>query len=152
MPPQVFRIFLLAVGIVGSYLVARHFLTPASFGQYGWYRGKALSELAAREPVYAGKLECAGCHPDEQQKLIKHEHKTLSCEGCHGPGQAHAEKPEKGNIDKSGIDKSGFAVCLRCHEANPSRPKFLKQITVKSHYTGSKCTECHIPHTPLEGL
>jgi nitrate/TMAO reductase-like tetraheme cytochrome c subunit len=41
-------------------------------------------------------------------------------------------------------------VCLRCHEANPSRPKWHKQIVSKDHYTGSKCTECHVPHSPLE--
>ena len=145
MPPQVFRICVLAVGIVGSYLVARYFLTPSSFGQYGWYRGEALAELAAREPVYAGKKECEVCHSDEYQKLIKHEHKTLSCEGCHGPGQAHSDNHRKDNIEKS-----SFAACLRCHEANPSRPKFQKQITIKNHYTGSKCTECHVPHVPLE--
>ena len=32
---------------------------------------------------------------------------------------------------KDNIDKSSFAVCLRCHEANPSRPKFQKQISVQ---------------------
>ena len=93
MPPQVFRIVLLAVGIVAAYSVARYFLTPPSFREYGWYRGAALAELAARDRVYAGKKACEECHSDEYQKLIKHEHKTLSCEGCHGPGQAHADNP-----------------------------------------------------------
>ena len=96
MPPQVFRIVLLAVGIVASYSVARYFLTPPSFGQYGWYRGAALAELATRDRVYAGKKACEECHSDEYQKLIKHEHKSLSCEGCHGPGEAHAENPRQG--------------------------------------------------------
>ena len=145
MPPQIFRILLLVVGVVTAYLIARYFLTPASFGEYGWYRGEAMAELAARAPVYAGKKQCEECHSDIYQKLIKHEHKTLSCEGCHGPGQAHTDNPRKDNIDKS-----GFSACLRCHEASPSRPKFQKQITLKSHYTGSKCTECHVPHSPLE--
>ena len=145
MPPQIFRILLLVVGVVTAYLIARYFLTPASFGEYGWYRGEAMAELAARAPVYAGKKQCEECHSDIDQKLIKHEHKTLSCEGCHGPGQAHTDNPRKDNIDKS-----GFSACLRCHEASPSRPKFQKQITLKSHYTGSKCTECHVPHSPLE--
>lgn len=145
MPPQIFRILLLVVGVVTAYLIARYFLTPASFGEYGWYRGEAMAELAARAPVYAGKKQCEECHSDIYQKLIKHEHKTLSCDGCHGPGQAHTDNPRKDNIDKS-----GFSACLRCHEASPSRPKFQKQITIKSHYTGSKCTECHVPHSPLE--
>ena len=144
MPPQIFRIVLLAVGIVACYSIARYFLTPASFGEYGWYRGEALVELRAREPVYAGKKACEECHSEECQKLSKHEHKALSCEGCHGPGEAHAQDPRKENIDKS-----GYAACLRCHEANPSRPKWHKQIASKNHYPG-KCTECHVPHMPTE--
>ena len=156
MPPQVFRLFLLLIGIVGAYSVARYFLTPVSFKQYGWYRGEALTELRAREPVFAGRKACDECHSDEVQKLAKFEHKSLSCEGCHGPGQAHADNPD------IKIDKSNYGACLRCHEANPSRPKWHKQITVKTHYMESKtdaktgkkstslCTECHVPHAPSE--
>jgi hypothetical protein len=145
-PPQVFRIILLAVGIVVSYSIARYFLTPTSFREYGWYRGAALAELATRDPVYAGKQACEQCHADQYQKLMAHEHKSLACESCHGPGQAHADDPRKDNIQKS-----SYAVCLRCHEANPSRPKWHKQIVSKNHYAG-KCTECHQPHSPMEGL
>jgi hypothetical protein len=140
-----FRIFLLAIGIVAAYSVARYFLTPPSFGEYGWYRGAALAELATRDRVYAGKQACEECHADEYQKLLKHEHMGLACESCHGPGEAHGKDPRKDNIEKS-----SFAVCLRCHEANPSRPKWHKQIVIKNHYTGSKCTECHVPHSPSE--
>jgi len=145
MPPQVLRIFLLAVGIVSIYSIARYILTPSSFREYGWYRGAALTELQQRDPVFAGRKACEECHSDEELKLAKHEHKTLSCEGCHGPGQAHVNDPKKENIEKS-----SFAACVRCHEANPSRPKWHKQIVIKEHYTGSKCTECHVPHSPTE--
>ncbi len=103
MPPQLFRIFLLAVGIVVVYSIARYFLTPPSFGEYGWYRGAALAELATRDRVYAGKKACEECHSDEYQKVMKHEHKGLSCEGCHGPGEAHAEDPRTDNIEKSSL-------------------------------------------------
>src|SRR5437899_7367032 len=94
MPPQVVRILLLAIGIVTTYFIARYFLTPASFGAYGWYRGEALVELARHEPVYAGRKACDECHSEQFQKLLKFEHKTLSCEGCHGPLQAHADNPD----------------------------------------------------------
>jgi hypothetical protein len=144
MPPQVVRIVLLAVAIVGSYLVARYFLTPPSFRQYGWYRGDALAELATRDRVYAGKKACEECHSDECQKLVKGSHKTLSCEGCHGAGQAHADNPDVK------LEVLNYSHCVRCHEANPSRPKWHKQIVSKTHYTGSKCTECHVPHSPSE--
>ena len=140
MPPQVIRIVLLAVGIVGSYMVARYFLTPTSFREYGWYRGEALAEIATRDRVFAGKKACEECHSDVVKKLLQHEHKGLSCEGCHGPGQAHADNPDV----KIGIL---FSACTRCHEANPSRPKWHKQIVIKTHF-GPKCTECHVPHSP----
>jgi hypothetical protein len=144
MPPQVFRLILLAAGIVVSYSTARYCLTPASFGQYGWFRGQALVEAGAHEPVFAGRKACEECHSEQCKKLAEHGHKTLSCEACHGPAQAHAENPDVK------LEKPQFGACVRCHEANPSRPKWHKQIVVKDHYTVSKCTECHLPHLPEE--
>ena len=144
MPPQVVRLVLLTVGIVGSYLVARYFLTPASFGQYGFYRGAALEELADREPVYAGKKACEECHSEQYQKLAAADHKGLTCEACHGTGQAHADNPD------IKMEVLNYSHCVRCHEYNPSRPKWHHQIVSKEHYPGDKCTECHVPHQPKE--
>ena len=143
-PPQVLRLILLTVAIVGSYLIARYFLTPESFGQYGWYRGAALAELASRPVSLAGKKACLECHDDQAQKLAKSEHRTLSCEVCHGFGQAHADNPDVK------MQVLNYGHCVRCHEANPSRPKWLKQVNSKDHYTGNNCTECHVPHAPSE--
>jgi hypothetical protein len=143
LPPQIIRLVLLTVAIVGSYLVARAFLTPPSFGEFGWYRGAALGEIAARTPVYAGKQACDECHSDILQKLAKFEHKTLSCEACHGVSKEHAENPDILPAKLTG------SHCIRCHEANPSRPAWFKQIVVKDHY-GSKCVECHVPHQPSQ--
>jgi hypothetical protein len=135
---------LLAGGIVAAYLVARYFLTPPSFGQYGWFRGEAMAEIASREPLFAGRTACDECHSDINQKLLKFEHKSVSCESCHGPGRAHADNPD---VE---IPKLTFSHCVRCHEQDPSRPKWLKQINSRDHYSGRKCTECHIPHQPNE--
>jgi len=144
LPPQIVRLVLLTVGIVGSYLVARGFLTPTTFGQYGWYRGDALMELASQPRVYAGMNACGECHLDQAQKLSKFTHKSLSCEVCHGPGQAHVE-----DFDKK-LATLTHSHCLRCHEANPSRPKWHKQINSREHFPGEKCVECHQPHAPTE--
>jgi hypothetical protein len=147
MPPQILRLVLLTLGIVGSYMVARAFLTPPSFRQYAlyrgdaWYRGDALEEIASRTPVYAGKKACDECHSDILQKLDKDAHKTLSCEACHGVCRDHAGNPD------IKPDKLTGSHCIRCHEANPSRPAWFKQIVVKEHY-GVKCSECHMPHQP----
>ena len=145
MPPQVIRLVLLTVGIVGSYFVARYFLTPGSFGTYGWYRGNALEELRVRPVVYAGTKACDECHSEELQKLAKSSHKNLSCEGCHGPGRAHAD-----DYDRNKMVVLHYSHCVRCHEANPARPKSHNQIVLKQHYSGQKCTECHVPHQPTE--
>ena len=66
-PSQLSRLLLLGSGILVAYLCARYFLTPTSFGQYGWYRGDALGEVAAREPNFAGKKACEECHSEECQ-------------------------------------------------------------------------------------
>jgi hypothetical protein len=142
-PPQIVRLVLLTVGIVASYLIARVILTPSSFGQYGWYRGAALEEIGARTPVYAGKKACDECHSDILKKLGGDAHKTLSCEGCHGVCRDHAENPDVLPVKLTG------SHCIRCHEANPSRPAWFKQIVVKGHY-GPKCAECHVPHQPTQ--
>jgi hypothetical protein len=143
MPPQILRLVLLTLAIVGSYMVARAFLTPPTFRQYGWYRGAALEELAARTPVYAGKKACDECHSDILHTLAGDAHKTLSCEACHGVSRTHADDPDVLPVKLTG------SHCIRCHEANPSRPAWFKQIVVKDHYSG-KCTECHIPHQPTQ--
>jgi len=143
-PPQVIRLILLTVVIVATYLVARYYLTPTSFGRFGWYRADALGELASRPTVFAGKKACDECHSDHIQKLAKAEHKTLSYEACHGVAQAHVDNPDLK------LEKLTFTHCVRCHEASPSRPKWLKQINSKDHYTGQRCTECHSPHQPNE--
>jgi hypothetical protein len=143
-PPQVARLVLLTLGIVGTYLVARYFLTPQSFGEYGWYRGAALAELASHDRAYAGSKACEECHSEQHQLLLSAAHKGLSCEACHGAAQAHADNPDlKPEI-------LNYSHCVRCHEANPSRPKWHKQVTAWTHYTGETCTACHIPHNPAE--
>jgi len=144
LPPQIIRLVLLTVGIVGSYLVARTLLTPASFGQYGWDRGDALTELASRPRSFAGRSACTECHSDQAAKLTQFSHRNLSCEVCHGPGAAHVE-----DFDNK-LATLTHSHCLRCHETNPSRPKTHKQIKSREHYPGDKCVDCHLPHAPTE--
>jgi hypothetical protein len=144
MAPQIVRLVLLTITIVLSYLVARYFLTPSSFGQYGHYRGISLMEQASRKTVFGGKKSCEECHEDKVQQLGKGSHKTLTCEVCHGPAQAHADNPDIKPVTQA------FSHCVRCHEADPAKPKWMKQIASKTHYTGEHCAGCHVPHQPEE--
>ena len=142
MPPQIVRLVLLTIVIVCLYFTARHFFVPQSFGKYGHYRGAAIEEIRAREPLWAGRKECETCHSEVVEKLAKADHQGISCETCHSPARGHVEDP-----DVAKLPKMNAAMCARCHEASPSRPKWLHQITVADHYPGS-CTECHTPHQP----
>jgi len=136
---------LLTVAIVGLYSGGRYLLTPDSFGQHGWYRGDALGEATEREPVHAGRKSCAECHAPVEKQLAAFEHKGLSCESCHGISKAHGLEPKIAQVAK--MDQ---AQCVRCHERAPNKPAFLKQINPANHYTGEKCSECHMPHQPNE--
>ncbi len=144
MPPQILRLVLLAAGIVASYVVARAFLTPPTFGQYGHYRGAALEQVASKPLHFAGAKSCDECHEEVREKLAKQEHKSLSCEGCHGASRAHALDPD------AAIRKPTDATCLRCHAIDPARPRMIKQIAANDHFEGDRCIECHVPHAPKE--
>ena len=109
----------------------------------GWYRGDALAEIASRTPVFAGKQACDECHSDILHKLAADKHKTLSCEACHGVSREHGNNPDILPVKATG------SHCIRCHEADISRPKWLKQIVVKDHF-GANCKECHVPHEPTK--
>jgi hypothetical protein len=143
MPPQILRLVLLTLGIIGTYGVMRYFLKPDSFGEYGHYRGAALVERTALEPVFAGAKACRECHGEVLAVQDKHEHRRISCETCHSPARAHARDPD--------VKTTPFTEdhCLRCHSREPARPITQKQIDPKDHFEG-KCLECHLPHHPKE--
>ena len=145
-PPQIVRLVLLTLGIVGSYGAARKLLVPKTFGEYGWFRGAALEEIATRTPVFSGTRSCDECHSEILQKLAKSEHKTLACEACHGPSRAHAGDPD---VEPPRV-KFADSDCLHCHQSSPSRPLWFKQVDPLEHYRDDRCTGCHLPHQPKE--
>jgi len=96
---------------------------------------------------HGGDLECVDCHLPHDNLVAYYLEKGRS--GMHDvfvfstgktPEMIRASEHTKEIIQSN---------CIRCHEANPSRPKWFKQIVVKNHF-GSKCTECHVPHQPSQ--
>jgi hypothetical protein len=63
-------------------------------------------------------LDCVSCHVTGYDRpggsTVTHvdELKDVQCEVCHGPGQLHAQKPEKWKIP---VAKPSADVCLSCH-------------------------------------
>lgn len=132
-----------AAGVI-LFLVARYFLVPPSFGQYGHFRGDAIAEVAARPTAFGGHQLCEVCHAEVLSLKVAGRHKGVSCEACHGPQQRHADDP--GNIIPPKLNAQ--ILCVKCHEANPAKPASFPQIASKDHNAGLACDVCHQPHSP----
>lgn len=132
-----------AAGII-LFLLLRGFLVPKSFGQYGHYRGNAMSELAARPVNFAGHQTCESCHADILEKKKDGRHAHVNCEACHGPLAGHADDPT--SVKPAKLDTT--LLCPRCHEANAAKPKGFPQVASADHSTGLSCDTCHQPHSP----
>jgi len=119
--------------------------------------GKAAP--AAQPPGYAGADTCVLCHADLSKKFgsnphselaLTHGGKGVTCESCHGPGQAHVESGgDKTKIFdfQSASPKTVNAKCLTCHlgtHANFDRSAHSQ--------AGVGCTSCHSNHSPQTDL
>src|SRR4249919_339455 len=77
------------------------------------------------QPGYVGSAACLTCH-DQEEKLKGTPHwqaenprspmATHGCESCHGPGKAHIDDENKGNIRKFKQMKADevTGTCLSC--------------------------------------
>jgi hypothetical protein len=128
---------LLFVGIRG-------WLVPKSFGQYGHYRGDAISEIAAKPIQFAGRQACKTCHVDIAEKAKHGKHVSIGCETCHGVLANHADDP---SVQPIKLDTA--QLCVRCHEASAARPKAFPQVASADHANGLACETCHQPHNPV---
>ncbi len=123
---------------------------------------KAPAASAASEalpPGYVGAETCKGCHEDQYDKFShtrmgrlflkqpRDATERLACEGCHGPGKAHAEagggKGVGGMItfaknDKTPVEKRN-EICLSCH--TKGNRLFWQGSTHESRDVA--CTNCH---------
>jgi hypothetical protein len=146
-PPQLTRLALAFAIFISLFLLLRHFLVPATFGQYGHYRGASLMENALPEIHYAGQEACFKCHQDIEDLKAKDVHSEIHCETCHGPGLKHSEKG-----DTTGYPRpAGREFCALCHTLNAAKRKdAIVQIDPQKHNIGKKCIECHNPHQPWE--
>ena len=114
---------------------------------------------AAMAPGYAGSDVCKGCHEDQVttferttmgRLFLKHPRnakESLGCEGCHGPGKAHADAGGGKNVgglisfarnDPTPVEKRN-EMCTTCH--NKGGHLFWKGSAHESRDVA--CTGCH---------
>jgi len=141
-PKHIVRLVVLIVAGLAVGLTAKWYFTAESFYQYGHYRADSVPEIAAQEPVYKTARYCQGCHSERHAQWSASNHKSVTCETCHGAAQGH---PEKGKLP---IPADTVKLCTLCHEAMPGRPDTQPQIQVAQHSSGQQCKVCHNPHAP----
>lgn len=139
------RALLVVAGLVAVFAVTRAMAVPATFGQYGYYRGASVDEWAAKPASYsAGSEKCQACHAPVYASWSGGAHATVNCESCHGPAGAHlaglAQRPER---------PEGREFCGRCHASDQARPGLVRQVDVTKHNPGAECVACHRPHDPV---
>lgn len=147
MPKHVVRLLsLMAIGVVVA-LVARWFVLPESFGQFGHYRPGSVVDNASLEPVHLTSARCEKCHDDRYGEWSASNHKSVACETCHGAGKGHP----KGGKPTLPIVEDTIRHCSLCHESTVGRPAAQPQIVLAGHAPGEQCKGCHNPHSPKIG-
>jgi len=142
MPKHISRLLLLLAGFLAVFWAAKWFFTAESFYQYGHYRAASVPEIAAQEPVYQTPGYCESCHAERHAQWSANNHKSVSCEICHGAAQGH---PENGKLP---IPADTRKLCTLCHERMAERPQPQPQVDSVQHASGQQCIVCHNPHAP----
>ncbi len=152
------RAMIIVVAIIIMGLGVRPFLIPASFGQYGEFRGDHLYEEQARDPIHQGSDVCAGCHDENAGAIADGGHAKVPCETCHFQPYAGDENHPNAHPEVTNAPDRSRDACAICHQYLFSRPEgFPRQEDMALHMenngadpTDSEigCIECHNPHSP----
>jgi len=107
----------------------------------------ASVEQPAAPAGFVGMDTCVACHEEVVNafKATPHMSSAQGCEGCHGPGQQHAENAgdkTKIRVFKGLGSVESSAVCMDCH--NKGNQKHWLGSTHDSRQIA--CTQCHNPH------
>jgi len=141
-PKHIVRLIILLVAGLALGLIAKWYFTAESFYRYGHYRADSVPELAAQDPVFQTPRYCESCHSERYAQWSANNHKTVTCETCHGAAKGH---PQSGKLP---IPADTRKLCTLCHEAMPERPRVQPQIVVAQHAGTQQCAVCHNPHAP----
>jgi predicted CXXCH cytochrome family protein len=95
---------------------------------------------------------CAGCHSTGSDAYSQTwAELNISCEACHGPGKAHAEKPTIENVvnpARLDLDRS-MEVCLVCHQAG--KPAGTEYAWAVGYQPGMELSKFWQPFMPEQG-
>ena len=111
----------------------------------------------AQPAGYVGEATCLSCHDDKGPQLATTPHgrkqdprspaSAMSCESCHGPGQAHAGSGDPALIrrfDKAMSARDATATCVSCHNRGPHTQWSGSMHDIRN----VSCVTCHSVHSP----
>jgi predicted CXXCH cytochrome family protein len=134
-------VFIVAIFILPRLLSATATETLTS---YGFYSARDNSQEWKQTPLkYADPIGCRNCHAEKYDTWNVSDHKTVSCEICHGPGETHTENGARLAVNNSN------QLCLSCHDTVLARPHDFPQVDATVHGRQAACMSCHQPHSPL---
>ncbi len=145
---HIWRMSLLLVFLFTAGIFARHFMVPESFGEAGFYRYDAMTELTAKSPRHGAVNACADCHEDKVTALAAGLHSAVQCEVCHDVLSTHVQDDDK--YRDMAINRS-YRLCAYCHQKLLARPVEVAQIVLAEHLeldssqaiAEEACLECH---------
>jgi DmsE family decaheme c-type cytochrome len=116
---------------------------------------KPAAPSPAPQAGFVGSDTCEACHtqgetlrgtPHAMAMNPRTPAATQGCESCHGPGQAHVDDENKGNIRKFGEIRPGEInqTCLSCH----NRGEHAGWEGSGHERRNLSCTTCHSVHSP----
>ncbi len=93
---------------------------------------------AGGNSVLAADVPCAACHA-QTHKSPAHEAAAVTCQACHGTGEAHLAMPSADTIETFRAPASA-AICSGCHTNT--------HIPARDAHAGAgvTCTSCHSAH------
>jgi len=143
-PEQVQRLLIVNGMLVAAALALRFYVIPPALVSTAIHRSSTVERELAKPVKFAGTENCAVCHDGEAATKGKGFHRNLSCEGCHGPANEHANNPEAVKPPAPRDRK----FCPVCHSYEASRPTGFPQINPTTHNPLKACIDCHDPHDP----
>jgi predicted CXXCH cytochrome family protein len=145
-----------SVPVIAAQQAAKQQVAQQSSAQEKQVAPAVAAQVAAPAGQYAGEATCALCHAAVATKFASNPHselallhngKGVTCESCHGPGQAHVASggdPTKiRQLDRLSA-KQLDATCLSCHAS--AHPNFLRSDHAKADVS---CSSCHSIHGPV---
>ncbi len=140
---------ILAAILILVLVVIRVMPVPAFMTEFGFHPRDVevdTAEWASLPIQYVSASICNDCHQSKYNLWTMGNHKTVSCENCHGPARAHLETNERPFMDTS------RDFCGTCHARLISRPGSFPQVDMKEMGGQEECVTCHDPHDPRAGM